>query len=97
MEIFHCFPIERYVTLKDTLHLMSEVVYRYTGGRCHCSYYGETDINLEVRSGEHIGISPLTLLKVTSSKESAILDHLLIRNNVPFFEEFTALAYGHHE
>ena len=53
----------------------------------------------KVRSGEHIGISPLTFhpRKVKPSKESAIRDHLLNCNNIPSFDEFTILAYGHHK
>ena len=29
-------------------------------------------------------------------KESTIRDHLLIRNNIPYFDELTILAYGYH-
>ena len=77
--------------------LVSGVVYKYTRGRCNSSYYGETDRHLKVRSGEHIGISPLTFGKVKPSKENAIRDHLLNCNNIPSFDEFTILAYGHHK
>ena len=84
---------------KDRLpfDLVSGVVYKYTCGRCNSSYYGETDRHLKVRSGEDIGISPLTFRKVKSSKESAIRDHLLNCNNIPSFDEFTILACGHHK
>ena len=47
-------------------------------GRCSYFYYGETDTQLKVRSGEEIGISTLTFRKVNSKKESAIRDHHLI-------------------
>ena len=66
-------------------------------GRCNSSYYGEMDRHLKVGSGQHIEISPLTFRKVISSKESAIPDHLLNCNNIPSFDEFTILAYGHHK
>ena len=51
---------------KDWLpfNLVSGVVYKYTCGRCNSSYYGETDRHFKVRSGEHIGIPPLTFRKV---------------------------------
>ena len=49
------------------------------------------------RSGEHIGISPLTFKKTEPSKESAIRDHLLNCNNNPSFEEFTILANGNNK
>ena len=85
--------------LKDRLpfDLMSGVAYKYTCGRCSSSYYGEKDRYLKVRSGEHIGISPLIFRKVKPSKESAIRDHFLNCNNIPSFDEFTILAYGHHK
>ena len=56
--------------------LVSGVVYEYTCGRCNSSYYGDTERHLKVRSGEHIGISPLTFKKMKPSKESSIRDHL---------------------
>ena len=59
--------------------------------RCCASYYGETDRHLKVRSGENIGISPVTFRKNKPSKESAIRDHLLICNNMPSFDKFTIL------
>ena len=34
-------------------------IYKYICRRCNSSYYGETNRHLKVRSGEHIGISPL--------------------------------------
>ena len=55
---------------KDRLpfDLVSGVVYKYTCGRCNSSYYGEMDRHLKVRSGEPVGISPLTFRKVMPSK-----------------------------
>ena len=60
---------------KDCLpfDLVSGVVYNYACGRCNSTYYGETDRHLKVRSGGHIGISPLTFKKIKPSKESAIM------------------------
>ena len=59
---------------KDRLpsDLVPGVAYKYTCGRCNSTCYGETDRHLKVRSGEHIGISPLTFKKTKPSKESAI-------------------------
>ena len=64
---------------KDRLpfDLVSGVVYKYICGRCNSFYHGETDRHLKVRSGEHIGTSPLTFKKATPSKKSEIRDHLL--------------------
>ena len=66
-------------------------------GRRSCTYYGETDRHVKVRSGEHIGISPLTFKKTKPSKESAIRDHLLNCNNVPSLEKLTILANGNNK
>ena len=84
---------------KDRLlfDLVFRVVHKYTCGICNSSYYGETDRHLKVRSGEHIGISPLTIGKIKLLKESAIRDHLLNCKNSPSFNKFTILAYGHHK
>ena len=84
---------------KDCLpfNLMSRVIYKYMCEIYNFSYNGETNRYLKVRSGEHIGISPLTFKKVKPSKESAICNHLLICNNIPYFDQFTILAYGHHK
>ena len=81
---------------KDRLpsDLVFGVVYKYTCGRCNSTYYGQTDRRLKVRSGEHIGISPLTFKKTKPSKKSAIRDHLLKCNTMPSFEEFTILTNG---
>ena len=39
-------------------------------GRSNSSYFRQTDSYLKVRSGEYIGISPLTFRKVKPSKEA---------------------------
>ena len=79
------------------LSTVSRVVYKYTCGRCTSSCYGETDRHLKVRSGEHIGISPLTFRKTKPLKESAVRDHLLNWNNIASFVELTILASGRHK
>ena len=99
----HLFNFQRRLSnffhFKDRLSfdLVSGVVYKYTCGRCNSTYYGETDRHLKVRSGEHIGISPLTFKKTKPSKESAIRDHLLNCNNISSFEEFNILANGYYK
>ena len=84
---------------KDCLpfDLVSGVLDKYMCGRCNSFRYYETYRHLKVRSGEHIGILPLAFRKGKPSKESAFRDHLLNCNNVPSFDEFTILAYGHHK
>ena len=43
-----------------TKDLTSGVVYKYQCGLCNESYYDECMRHLNVRIGEHVGISPLT-------------------------------------
>ena len=60
-----------------TQDLISGVVYKFQCGLCNKSYHGENIRHLDIRSGEHIGVSPLTGKKVKPSNNSAICDHLL--------------------
>ena len=53
--------------------------------------YAECVRHLNVRIGEHIGISPLTRKKV-KPKGSAVTDHLSLCNHSPTFENFSVLA-----
>ena len=62
--------------------------------KCNASYYGETDRHLKIRSGEDIGISPLTFKKVKPSAESSIRDQFLFCNHD---HSFTILALGTHK
>ena len=73
------------------------MVYEYVCGRCNYSYYGETERHLKVRSGKHIGISPLTFKKRKPSKENSIHEHLLEWNNNRSFDEFTILSHGNNK
>ena len=47
--------------------LSSCVVYKFQCGRCNPVDYIESDMCLEIRSGEHIGISLLALHKTKDS------------------------------
>ena len=55
------------------------------------SYYGECVRHLNLRIGEHIGISPLNKKKV-KPKGSTVSDHLLLCNHSPSFEGFSVLT-----
>ena len=77
--------------------LVASVVYENIYGRCNSSYYVGTEKHLKVRSGEHIGISPLTFKKMKPSKESLIRDHHLQCDNNPSFDEFTILVHGNRK
>ena len=66
-------------------------IYKFQCGFCHESYYGECVRHLNVRIGQHIGISPLTKKKV-KPKESAVSDHSLLCTHSPSFENFSVLT-----
>ena len=53
--------------------------------------FAERIRHLNVRTGEHTGISPLTKKKV-KPKGNVVSDHLLHRNHSPSFENFTVLT-----
>ena len=73
--------------------LISGVVYKFQCGLCNESCYGESIRHLDIRSGEHIGMSPLTRKKIKPSNNSAICDHLLHCNVLPSFDNFCVLAH----
>ena len=55
---------------------MSGVVYKFQYGLCNESYYGESIIHLDIKSGEHIGVSHLTGKKFKRSFDNfSILAH----------------------
>ena len=77
------------IVFPRNLHLV--IFYKFQCGFCNKSYYGKCVRHLNVRIGEHIGISPLTKKKV-KPKGSAVSDHLLLCNHSPSFEDFSVLT-----
>ena len=73
--------------------LISGAVCKFQCGFCNESYYGESIRHLDIRSGEHIGVSLLTGKKVKPSDNSAICDHLLYCNFLPSFDNFSVLDH----
>ena len=71
--------------------LTSGVDYKFQCGLCYESYYGECVRHLNVRIGEDIGFSALTMKKV-KPKCSAVRDHLLFCNHSLSFEYFSVLT-----
>ena len=68
--------------------LIFAVVYRFQCGLCNEFYYGKSIRHLDIRSGEYIGVLPLTGKKIKPSNNSAICDHLLHWNILPSFDNF---------
>ena len=66
----------------------------FTPGFCHPgTHYGESIRHLDIRSGEHVGVSPLPGKKVKPSNNCSICDHLLHSNFLPSFDNFSVLAH----
>ena len=83
-----------YFPFKDRVPqpLRSSVVYRFVCAGCNASYIGKTLRHLNVRAGEHIGISSLTG-KPIKSKQSAVSDHLRVcDSHNACFDDFDVLA-----
>ena len=78
---------------KDRIHkeLTSAIAYKFQCGLCNDSYYGQCVRHLNIRTGEHIRISPLNNKKV-KPKDSAVSDHMLLCNHSPGFESFSVLT-----
>ena len=72
--------------------LISGIVYRFTCGLCNESYYGGNIRQLDIRSAEYIGMSPLSGKKLKPISNSAARDHLLHCNYLPSFEKFRILV-----
>ena len=71
--------------------LRSNIVYKFTCGRCNATYYGETCRHFKVRVGEHSGISSLTNKRSKSKKSTAVKDHMLICDQPVSFDDFKVL------
>ena len=82
---------------KVLFNLRSNVVYKFLCGRCNATYYGETCQHLNIRFGEHSGVSPLTRKKSKAKKTTAIKDHMLFCNHVVSLEDFKILASSNSE
>ena len=60
-------------------------------GLCSESYYDEYVRHLNVRTGEHIGISSLTKTQV-KPKNSSVANHLLFCNHSTSYDNFSILT-----
>ena len=78
-------------------NLRSNAFYKFSCGRCNTIYYGETCRHLNIRVGEHSGVSPLTGKRSKAMITTAIKDHVLICGHVVFLEDFKILASSNSE
>ena len=72
--------------------LRSNVVYKFSCGRCNATYYGETCRHLSVRVVKHSGVSPLTGKKSKSKKSTAVKDHMLFCDHIVSIDDFKIFA-----
>ena len=77
--------------------LRSNIVYKFTCGRCNATYYGETCRHFKVRAGEQSGISPLTKKRSKLKKIKAVKDHMFICDQPVSFDNFKVLASSNSE
>ena len=72
-------------------NITSCVVYKFQCGLCNGSYYDKCVRHLDVRIGEHIGISLLIKMQV-EPKNSSVADHLIFCNHSASFDNFSILT-----
>ena len=95
-EVLNCCKLLfRFFPFKDPLSkdLIYGVVYKFQCGLCSASYYGENISHLNIRFGEHIGVPPLTGMKVKSINNKAVGGHLLHYNYLYSFNNFSILDH----
>ena len=78
---------------KDRIHkdLTSGGHFKFQCGLCNESCYGKRVIHLNVRTGEHTAILPLTKNQV-KPKNISIVDHILFCNHSASYDDFTILT-----
>ncbi|XP_057305452.1 uncharacterized protein LOC130642384 [Hydractinia symbiolongicarpus] len=90
--------LSNFFRFKDLLpkELKSGVIYKYKCSGCNATYIGETSRHLKVRASEHLGVSPLTGKKSTSSNCTAIKDHLKACHTTSSLDDFSILSRGNN-
>ena len=66
------------------------VVYKFACGRCNATFYNQTCQHLNVRVGEHSGVSLLTGKMSKSKTSTDVKDHMLFCDHVVSLEEILA-------
>ena len=72
--------------------LRSNVVYKFSCGRCYATYCGETCRHLRVRVGKQSVVSPLTRTNLKSKKSTAVKDYMLFCDHIVSIDDFKILA-----
>ena len=58
---------------------------------CNANYYVESKRHYFTRASENVGVTSLTGKRVKNSKNSAIIDQILLKGHDASFEDFTIL------
>ena len=74
--------------------MRSLLCYKFQSSSCNATCYGKTKRHIKVRVSEHMGVSAHTGKNIKSTKNSTVLDHMLVYNNIVSFEDFSVLANG---
>ena len=72
--------------------LRSNVVYKFSCGRCNATYYGETCWHLSIRIGKNSGVLPLTGKKSKSKMSTAVKCHKLFCDHIVSIDDFKILT-----
>ena len=72
----------------------SLLCYKFQCSSSNATYYGKTKRNFKVRVSEHIGVPARAGKNIKSTKNPAVLDHMLVCNSIVSFDEFSVLANG---
>ena len=62
----------KYVISKE---LSSHLVYKFSCSSCNATYYGKTERHLNIRAGEHIGLSPLTEIGLHANHQQYLITY----------------------
>ena len=79
------FNIKSFFKFKEQIPnvLKSNIIYKYKCDSCNATYIRKTSRHFSTRVKEHLGISVLSDLKLTSPPFSAIRNHILIKTEKP--------------
>ena len=62
---------------KDVIskELSSHLVYKFSCSSCNATYYGKTERHLNIRAGEHIGLSALTEIGLHANHQQYLITY----------------------
>ena len=80
--------------------IRSHLVYKFSCSSCNGTYYDKTERNLNVRSGEHIGLSPLLEIGLHANHQQYLTSYycmiiiiVALTTSQSYVEKITHLSY----